>query len=264
MKYLNLGILSLLVLFLAACQESTDPTQDLSRLEGSSATLLNFSGEEGEIIELTEGQAMTLKYQRKYPNQVRAFFLGADYVNQLLDQKSALGVRFYLGLDGAQEYQLIGAGVDDTGSDLLDRTIVHATTSCTDCNSASPLWHGDKSQATNIPVSTKDGENVGLDQAQMFTHFYQKLFPKSQKAFYFGQDVLQELLNEPGAQGLWLYMGINEVDELEILPTIEFDVSSARFIEIGPAKVADRSTVCPPYCDGDSDGYGSPLLIRYD
>ncbi|WKN44584.1 hypothetical protein [Tunicatimonas pelagia] len=242
-------ILSVLLLFLAACQETTDPTQDLTNLDPSPATLLNFSGEEGEIITLTEGQAMTLKYQRMYPNQTRAFFIGADRLHQLLNQESALGVRFYLGLNGEQQYQLVGAGVDDTGTDLLNQTIVHATTSCSsNCNAASPLWHDDAQGSDGIAVNTKDGAYISIDQAQMFTHFYQKLFPKSQKAFYFGQEVLHELLDEAEEPGLWFYMGINEIEELELLPTVEFDVSSARFAEVGPAKVADRSWPCPPVC----------------
>lgn len=253
-----LAIFASLLLFLSSCQDTTAPETELADLDTPPTTELNFSGEEGAIITLEEAQSMTLKYQQMHPNQTQAFFLGADYLNDLLDQKSSLGVRFYLGMDGEMQHQLVGVGVDDTGTDLLNRSIVHATTSCTsDCNSNSPLWHGEKNRSVDIEVSQNDGEQITLDQAQLFTHFYQKLNPKSQKAFFYGQKVLRELLSESGTTGLWFYMGINEIDELELLPMTEISTTSARFAEIGPALTADRTSPCPPLCNRLS-----PLMLN--
>jgi hypothetical protein len=94
----------------------------------------------GGVITLTEAKAYIQTYKERYPEEVRAFFIGSANVNQILDQENCIGVRIYNGYDKAESrLNLIMVGVDKFEKDMPN-IIMDRMLSCpTHCDPTSPL-----------------------------------------------------------------------------------------------------------------------------
>lgn len=98
-----------------------------------------FNGNEGGIITLQEGAAMTGKYRDENPNEIIAHFFGNDKLKQLMTQEGAVGLRMYYGIDEHGEKQLVLVAADADQNDLLD-LVLDLSHPCPNwCSAPNPL-----------------------------------------------------------------------------------------------------------------------------
>jgi hypothetical protein len=95
----------------------------------------------GGEITLAEAQKYVSAFRTKYPNEVKAFFIGKTCVKKILDQKDCIGVRIYNGYDSdADRLNLVMVGVDDQGKDMTNGVIMDKMKPCpVGCDSGSAL-----------------------------------------------------------------------------------------------------------------------------
>ena len=93
---------------------------------------MSFNGTEGGPITSTVATAMTKRYRKDCPGQVKAHFYGRETIQALLDQDNCMGIRIYYGIkeDGSKELVLVGATADE--NDMLN-LIMDISISCPTC-----------------------------------------------------------------------------------------------------------------------------------
>lgn len=94
----------------------------------------------GEEITLAEATDFTHSFQEENPNAVKSFFVGANKLNLILEQKGCIGVRIYNGYDADQnKVNLVLVGVDKTGEDVANGIILEELVICPpNCPPSSP------------------------------------------------------------------------------------------------------------------------------
>ncbi len=100
-----------------------------------------FKGNEGEKITLQEA----VKYTKNYRNSekadaIKAEFIGRELLNEVLNQKECVGIRFYFGKHENGNLNLVAVGCDENGEDLYEGIILEKVAPCPPyCPRNSPL-----------------------------------------------------------------------------------------------------------------------------
>ena len=103
----------------------------------------------------------------------------------------------------------------------------------------------------NYSFDGSEGGLISKQTADTYRENYQQgpcyTWNQGIKAHFFGRDIINELLAEPGAVGIRIYYG-SKVNAQNILvpELVIYAVDSAG--ENLEAKIADISKPCPPYC----------------
>ena len=80
----------------------------------------------GSIITQEEAKALIAAFKTKFPGEVTSSFIGANNVENILDQENCIGIRVYNGYDITDEkLNLVLVGVDENGEDLLENEIIY-------------------------------------------------------------------------------------------------------------------------------------------
>lgn len=92
-----------------------------------------FTGDEGNIIDLTTGTELVRNFQNKYPDVSRACMFGKHKLESLLAQDGAVGLRFYNAIryENSEEFQtlvVVGTRADQT--DISEGLILDIGTFC--------------------------------------------------------------------------------------------------------------------------------------
>lgn len=102
---------------------------------------MELSNSSGEIISLEEARRYTHDFQKRNPDEKKAFIVGAENLRKILEQPGCLGIRIYNGYceeDDMQNRVLIG--VDADGKDMETGIILDKLTPCPPgCSSSSLL-----------------------------------------------------------------------------------------------------------------------------
>jgi len=95
----------------------------------------------GEIISLEEAKIYIEAFKRKYPNEVKGFFVGSNNVQLILQQQDCIGIRIYNGYDEiAARMNQVLVGVDIYEKDMAHGVIIEKTITCpNNCDNNSPL-----------------------------------------------------------------------------------------------------------------------------
>jgi hypothetical protein len=96
-----------------------------------------------------------------------------------------------------------------------------------------------------------EGEEISLATASEWTANYREANPGAIKAYFYGNSILQEILDQEEAVGIRFYYAI---DNLEVKQLVLVGVD-ADGNDITSGIVADRGAPCPTYCDSGN----SPL-----
>ena len=96
----------------------------------------------------------------------------------------------------------------------------------------------------------KEGEEFPLATASEWTANYRAANPDDIQAHFFGMDILNKILSQPGCVGLRMYYAL---DELGVKQMIVVGVNADETDQYDKT-IAERGFPCPPYCGG-----GSPL-----
>lgn len=99
-----------------------------------------FTGNEGAPISIDTATQWTENFRNAKPDDTRAYFFGLTSILSVLSQKGAVGIRLYNGIDNNGENQLLVAGVDGFGNDILPKLIVGLSVNCPpDCGKPNKL-----------------------------------------------------------------------------------------------------------------------------
>ena len=101
-----------------------------------------FTGLEDQQIPFEDGGLITERYRTAMPENARlGQYFSKSAVQSLLDQANSIGIRVYFGYDKDQNFELVIAGVDKDGNDLVGNDYT-----CVDQGSPAPPY----SSAPNI------------------------------------------------------------------------------------------------------------------
>lgn len=96
----------------------------------------------GAEITLIEGQELTAEFNKIYPDEAKAFFIGRNQLAKILSQEDCIGIRIYNGYDAtAGTMSQVLVGVDLGESDMTSGVILDRMGACPGgaCDSSSPL-----------------------------------------------------------------------------------------------------------------------------
>ena len=85
----------------------------------------------GGAISLTEAQGYISEFQRRYPAEIKASFIGTNNINSILVQEDCIGIRIYNGYDVKEErLNQVLVGVDSQENDMNDGVILDRCAVC--------------------------------------------------------------------------------------------------------------------------------------
>jgi len=85
----------------------------------------------GEIITLTEAIGYVSAFRELMPDEKRAFYVGKNKVNAILEQENCMGMRIYMGYNDAESsLNLVLVGVDKDENDMTQGIIVERLFTC--------------------------------------------------------------------------------------------------------------------------------------
>jgi hypothetical protein len=95
------------------------------------------------------------------------------------------------------------------------------------------------------------GGPIPKADAEAWIGAYNKKHPDEPRAFFFGTDIIESVLNQPGAVGMRIYLGYDK-DQLQavLIAAAEDgkDIWSSDSKDGGGQNAADSAFPCPPYC----------------
>lgn len=92
---------------------------------------MEINNTSGEIITLEEAKQYTHSFQKLYPNEKKAFFVGKENLLKILEQPDCLGIRIYNGYnDDENTSNKVLIGVDSNGDDMIDGIILEKLVPC--------------------------------------------------------------------------------------------------------------------------------------
>lgn len=90
-----------------------------------------FTGEEDHSITLEEASYLTANYQEQASlDQVTAEYFGKEALIAILQQKGAVGLRIYYGMDDYGTSKLVLVGVNSNGDDMTDGLLAERGNIC--------------------------------------------------------------------------------------------------------------------------------------
>lgn len=95
----------------------------------------------GGVITLKEAQDYVKAYKERYPEEVKAFFIGSVNVNKILEQENCIGIRIYNGYDVVESrLNQVLVGVDSDERDMTEGIIMDQLKPCPNfCDTRSAL-----------------------------------------------------------------------------------------------------------------------------
>lgn len=78
----------------------------------------------GEEISHELGAKMVKDYIDANPNDVKAYYIGRNIIEEILAQPSCVGIRFYNAINEQGKKTLVYVGVDETGKSIAEYTVV--------------------------------------------------------------------------------------------------------------------------------------------
>jgi hypothetical protein len=94
--------------------------QNSSIAPGQAAvTGYSFDGSEGDPIALGTAQTWTSNYRGKNAGDTEAHFFGSAIIKQILAEAGCVGIRMYYAIDNNGQKQILLAGVNAKGEDIL-------------------------------------------------------------------------------------------------------------------------------------------------
>ncbi len=96
-----------------------------------------------EVINLDTAINYTHAYQAQHPDEIKAYFVGIEKINLILEHEDCTGIRIYNGYDSeAGRTNLVLVGVNANGEDMITAPIIEKLSPCPpSCDRSSPLIH---------------------------------------------------------------------------------------------------------------------------
>lgn len=103
---------------------------------------MSISQSSGSEIALDEAKKLVETFKYKFPEHIKASFVGSESLNLILKQEGCIGVRIYYGYDAVSERLApVLVGVDEKGEDMSDGIVMDKLKPCPQyCNPTSPFF----------------------------------------------------------------------------------------------------------------------------
>lgn len=204
--------------------------------------------EVGSPISLNDAEVMTANFRDKFVGISGAHLFGKDVLDLLTSEAGVQGVRFYHGFRQGGTLDLILVGVDGSGADLLNGSMFSVCRQCpVYCGSSNSLNDCEPSEEGsgngNGPINSV-GSPILLSDASTMTASFRNLFRGMSYGHLFGNDIILQILSEPGVEGVRFYNGLNSNGQLELI-MIGVDANG---VDLTNGTIADLTRECPPLC----------------
>ncbi len=102
---------------------------------------MSVNSDSGSVITLQDAKVYTSNFREKFPLEIKAFFVGKNNVQTILDQEECMGIRIYNGYDDVSgNLNQVLVGVNSFGKDITGGVIVEKLVICPPiCDVASEL-----------------------------------------------------------------------------------------------------------------------------
>ncbi len=115
-------------------------------------------------------------------------------------------------------------------------------------------------QPTNPTYNGSDGGRIDLTTARQWVKNFRDANPAAGevRSHYFGSDILNQILAQPGCTGIRVYYAIDNNKEKQLL-IIGVDNNGANMLPAssglvpGDISIMDNSFPCPPFCPPGGD-----------
>lgn len=103
-----------------------------------------------------------------------------------------------------------------------------------------------------------DGARIDLTVARQWAQNYRSTFPNDIRSYYFGRDILDQILLQPGCTGIRIYFAINAQNERTLL-IAGVDSSGDTMLPVSPVVMPGENSIldfifpCPPFCPPGAD-----------
>jgi hypothetical protein len=112
--------------------------------------------------------------------------------------------------------------------------------------------------STSPRYDGSDSERIDLSTARQWAESYRKANPGQVRSHYFGRNVLDQILAQPGCTGVRVYYALNANNEKELL-VVGVDNQGNSMLPASPVivpgdfAIMDYSFPCPPFCPPGAD-----------
>lgn len=211
-----------------------------------------FTGTEDHSISLKDASRLTKRFRDTMPPEtVKGGYFGRMIFEEILAQEGCVGIRCYFASfdNGAPTVVLVG--VERTGNDLWEGVLGEDTLPCPPYCPEFNLLNSDPSERAAMPKRTvrvltgKENHRVTLAEASRLTrNFREGLDPAGIKGGYFGRNIIEAILSQPGCAGIRMYFAITD----EWTPTLVLVGVLPNGNDMFEGVLGEDTLPCPPYC----------------
>ncbi len=112
--------------------------------------------------------------------------------------------------------------------------------------------------ATTPSYNGSDGGRIDLPTARQWAQNHRTTNPSGLRSHYFGRDILDQILRQPGCTGVRVYYALNDKQE-KVLLIVGTDAKGNPQLPASPGTapgdnaILDFSWPCPPFCPPGTD-----------
>jgi len=110
---------------------------------------------------------------------------------------------------------------------------------------------------SNYKFSKKDGGPIDSAKAKHWMKKWEEKHPDGIRAYFFGKDLIEKIVNHPEAVGMRVYFGIGDEDKTQLVLIAAREDGTNIWPDDGKdgsgssgGTVGDNGMACPPYCAG--------------
>jgi len=197
-----------------------------------------FTGDENHAATLAEVKDFIANYRWKFGIHAAAGgFFDKNDAAALIQQQSAVGIRYYHALqrDGAATLLLVG--VDEAGNDLVQGEPVRLS-----------LPNPPLTLSGEYDPAAADHTVSPALAAQLAARYRAEAEPGQPKGGFFGKNAIEKILEQPGCAGLRYYFGANQRGR-RVVCLMGVDRAGR---DMADGYLAEFSFWCPPFCSDDN------------
>jgi len=112
--------------------------------------------------------------------------------------------------------------------------------------------------STDPTYNGSDGGLIDLPTARQWAQNYRTTHPKELQSHYFGRNLVDQILAQPGCTGIRVYYATNDEQERQLLVVGVNDLGASQLptspvVVPGEFAILDFSFPCPPKCPTGSE-----------
>jgi hypothetical protein len=247
-----------------ACAKPSPP-DDESRLTEAAAQATHVAAPHaalhrgvGAVVPGQDALRWAERHARRHPDELRSVFFGRDAFELAVRRDGAEGVSIQLALNDAGAPTLVLVPLDRGGARLPDEEARAAITNdptgffvVDDGQKCPPDCPPDNENAVTL-LHRGIGAPIASATAERWTRAYQRLHPGGLRSVFFGREVLERLLEQPGCEGVSIQRAIDDRDR-ETFALMPLDHNGAYLPGEDSLGGALRGNEATPFAVDDGD-----------